>query len=184
MRKKLILILVCLFFVPGALSLAAEQTQGIYSFTLPDIDGNDVALADYKGRPLLIVNTASKCGYTPQYKSLQALYEKYRAKGLVVLGFPANNFKNQEPGTDTEIKDFCFLNYRVTFPMFAKISVAGNDINPLYKYLTNDPDFGWPITWNFNKFLIDKKGKIVARFGSEIDPLSPAVMEAVEGLLK
>jgi len=168
----------------GLAPVHANEALNIYTFTMQDIDGKEVSLADFKGRPLLIVNTASKCGYTPQYKSLESLYQKYQEQGLVVLGFPANNFKGQEPGTNEEIKNFCFLNYKVTFPMFAKISVTGDDIHPLYKYLTGDPQFGGPITWNFNKFFIDKEGKIVARFPSDVDPLAPEVVSQVETLLR
>jgi glutathione peroxidase len=126
-----------------------------------DIDGVEVKLKKYKGNVLLVVNTASQCGYTPQYESLEATYNKYKDKRFFVLGFPANNFGGQEPGTDVEIKEFCTSKYHVTFPMFAKISVKGTDQDPLYAYLTDlkiNPVYGGVITWNFNKFLIDRKG--------------------------
>lgn len=158
----------------------------IYDFTLKDIDGNDVNLGKYKGNVLLIVNTASRCGYTPQYEALQAIFERYRDRGFYVLGFPANNFMGQEPGTDKEIKEFCTLKYNVTFPMFSKISVTGSDQHPLYRFLTNkktNPEFGGDISWNFNKFLISRDGKIVARFGSKDKPDDPAVVAAIENAL-
>ncbi|MCA1640164.1 MAG: glutathione peroxidase [Acidobacteria bacterium] len=150
---------------------------------MKDIDGKDVNLKKYKGNVLLIVNTASKCGYTPQYEGLQVIYDKYKAKGFSVLGFPANNFGGQEPGTEKEIKEFCESKYKVTFPMFAKISVKGEDQDALYKFLTNketNPKFAGDITWNFNKFLVDRKGNIVARFSSKDTPVSEAVMSAIE----
>lgn len=159
------------------------NAASIYDFTIKDIDGNDVKLAKYKGNVVMIVNTASKCGYTPQYEGLEAIYKKYKDRGFVVLGFPANNFMGQEPGTEKEIKEFCTLKYNVTFPMFSKISVTGSDQHPLYGYLTNkktDPEFGGDISWNFNKFLISKDGKIVARWGSKDKPEDAAVTEAIE----
>jgi len=158
----------------------------VLDFKMRDIDGNDVKLDKYKGNVLLIVNTASKCGYTPQYEGLQSTYTKYKDKGFYVLGFPANNFGAQEPGTETEIKEFCTSKYHVTFPMFAKISVKGEDQDPLYKFLTDkttDPEFAGDITWNFNKFLVDRKGHVVARFSSKDTPESPAVTAAIEKYL-
>jgi len=158
----------------------------VLDFKMRDIDGKDVKLDKYKGNVLLIVNTASKCGYTPQYDGLQSIYTKYKDKGFYVLGFPANNFGEQEPGTETEIKEFCTSKYHVTFPMFAKISVKGEDQDPLYKFLTDkttDPEFAGDITWNFNKFLVDRKGKVVARFSSKDTPESPAVTAAIEKYL-
>ncbi len=152
----------------------------IYSFKVNDIDGKEVDLSQYKGKTVLIVNTASQCGYTKQYKPLQELYTAYKDKGLVVLGFPANNFRGQEPGTNEEIKSFCLLNYKVDFPMFSKISVLGDDIHPLYQYLTSDKIYGGPITWNFNKFLISKDGKILARYGSPVSPMAPELVAKVE----
>ena len=158
----------------------------VLDFKMRDIDGNEVKLDKYKGKVLLIVNTASKCGYTPQYEGLQSVYTKYKDKGFYVLGFPANNFGSQEPGTETEIKEFCTSKYHVTFPMFAKISVKGEDQHPLYKFLTDkatDPEFAGDITWNFNKFLVDRKGKVVARFSSKDTPESDAVTAAIEKYL-
>ena len=165
---------------------ASAMAASIYDFKMKDIDGKDVKLKQYKGNVLLVVNTASKCGYTPQYESLQATFDKYKGRGFYVLGFPANNFGGQEPGTAAEIKEFCTTKYKVTFPMFAKISVKGEDQDPLYAYLTNketNPEFGGDITWNFNKFLIDRKGKIVARFTSKDKPDGEAVTQAIEKYL-
>jgi glutathione peroxidase len=159
------------------------KERSVLDFKMKDIDGNDVKLKKYKGNVLLVVNTASKCGYTPQYEGLESIYAKYKDQGFYVLGFPANNFGGQEPGTDSEIKEFCSLKYKVTFPMFSKISVKGDDQDPLYKFLTSkesDPDFSGDITWNFNKFLIDRKGKVVARFSSKDTPQSDAVTQAIE----
>ncbi|MBX7053514.1 MAG: glutathione peroxidase [Pyrinomonadaceae bacterium] len=147
-----------------------------------NIDGENVKLDTYKGKVLLIVNVASKCGYTPQYEGLEALYQKNKDSGLVILGFPANNFMSQEPGTEAEIKEFCSTKYKVTFPMFAKISVKGEDQHPLYTFLTNkrsNPEFAGDISWNFNKFLVDRQGKVVARFGSKDTPEAEAITSAV-----
>ncbi|MBP6343607.1 MAG: glutathione peroxidase [Candidatus Omnitrophica bacterium] len=162
---------------------AGAQTQNVHSFSMADIDGKEVNLADYKGRALLIVNTASRCGYTKQYAGLEKLYETYKDKGLEVLAFPANNFMGQEPGTNDEIKKFCALKFNTSFPLFAKTSVKGDDINPLYKYLTGASPFQGDITWNFNKFLVDTDGKVVARFDSKTDPMAPEMTAAVENVL-
>ncbi|HTL71004.1 MAG TPA: glutathione peroxidase [Candidatus Eisenbacteria bacterium] len=159
------------------------QTEGVYSFKMRTIDGSERSLADYRGKALLIVNTASRCGFTPQYKSLEALYEKYRSRGFEVLGFPANNFMGQEPGSDSEIKEFCSLKFGVSFPMFSKISVKGKDIDPLYKYLTSEAGFNGAIQWNFNKFLVDPQGRVVARYGSTTDPLSKDLTQKLESVL-
>ncbi len=159
------------------------KEKSMYEFTMKNIDGQNVKLDTYKGKVVMIVNVASKCGYTPQYEGLQALYEKYGDQGFVILGFPANNFMGQEPGTEAEIKEFCSTKYHVTFPMFAKISVKGTDQHPLYTFLTNNesnPGFDGEITWNFNKFLTDRNGKIVARFGSKDAPESDVVKAAIE----
>ena len=158
-----------------------------YSFTMNDIDGKQVPLSQYQGKVLLIVNVASKCGFTKQYAGLQELYEKYKNQSFVILGFPANNFLGQEPGTDSEIKNFCTTKFNVTFPMFSKISVKGKNIHPLYQYLTSSQEngeFGNPIAWNFNKFLIDKNGKTIAYFPSKIDPLDHQITDAVEKALQ
>src|SRR3569832_1561679 len=148
--------------------------SSVYDFNLKNIDGQDFSLAKYKGKKVLIVNTASKCGYTPQYAELQKLADQYKDK-VVVVGFPANNFGQQEPGTATEIKSFCQKNYGVTFPLSEKVSVKGDDICPLFKYLTSapNPDFTGEIKWNFEKFLIDENGNLVHRFRSGGTPLSP-----------
>ena len=166
---------------------APPPQKSMYEFTMKDIDGKDAKLDAYKGKVVMIVNTASKCGLTPQYEGLQNLYDKYKDKGFVVLGFPANNFMGQEPGTEKEIKDFCNLKYNVTFPMFSKISVKGADQHPFYTFLTNEksnPGFEGDITWNFEKFLADKNGKIIARFSPKTTPDSPEVVAAIEKALK
>ena len=165
---------------------AASSPKSVYDFQMKDIDGKDVKLEKYKGNVLLVVNTASKCGYTPQYEGLQSTFDKYKGQGFYVLGFPANNFGGQEPGTEAEIKEFCTTKFKVTFPMFAKISVKGEDQDPLYTYLTGketNPEFAGEITWNFNKFLIDRNGKIVASFTSKDTPEGEAVTQAIEKYL-
>ena len=156
------------------------NAANVYDFKVQTIDGQEKSLADFKGQAILIVNTASKCGYTPQYKSLESLYEKYKDKGLTVLGFPANNFMFQEPGTNAEIKNFCFLNYKVSFPMFSKISVSGPDMAPLYKYLTAESGRNGPIKWNFTKFLVASDGNVIARYEPKTDPLNPEVVAKIE----
>ena len=162
--------------------VAMAQTD-IYSFRMKTIDGQNKALADYKGKVLLVVNTASNCGFTPQYEGLEELYGKYKARGFEVLGFPANNFKGQEPGTDAQIKEFCSLKFHVSFPMFSKISVKGKDIDPLYQYLTTSAGFNGDIGWNFNKFLIGRDGRVLARFDSKVKPLSPELVAKIEAAL-
>jgi len=169
----------------GGANNMAEKS--VLDFTLKNIDGKEAKLSDYRGKVLLLVNVASQCGYTPQYEGLQAIYAKYRDQGLVVIGFPANNFGGQEPGTNEEIKQFCTAKYKVSFPMFAKISVKGADIHPLYKFLTSketNPEFGGDITWNFNKFLVDRSGKVIARFETKEKPEGEKVTQAVENALK
>ncbi len=164
----------------------STNVKSIYDFIVNDIDGKEIKLEQFKGKAMVIVNVASKCGYTPQYEGLQEIYEKYKDEGLVVLGFPANNFRNQEPGSNEEIKQFCRVNYGVTFPMFEKISIKGDDIAPLYKYLTSqetNPEFHGEITWNFNKFVIDRNGNIVNRFESNVEPESKQFIEAIESAL-
>jgi glutathione peroxidase len=169
----------------AAVSMFAANN--IYDFTLDSITGQPVPLAQYKGKVVMLVNVASKCGYTPQYKGLEAVYKKYEAKGLVILGFPANNFMSQEPGTNAEIQSFCSRTYNVTFPMFSKISVKGSDQAPLYQYLTDkkaNPTTGGDIGWNFTKFVVDRNGNIVARFDSKVEPESPEVTKALEAALQ
>lgn len=162
---------------------AEAQEKNVYTFSAKTITGEQKSLADYRGKALLIVNTASKCGFTPQYKSLEALYRKYKDRGLEVLAFPANNFMGQEPGTNEEIKNFCSLKYKTTFPLFSKISVKGKDMDPLYKYLTSESGFNGDIGWNFNKFLVNPDGNVVARFGSTEDPLSSKITNQLEKIL-
>jgi glutathione peroxidase len=173
----------------GALLIMAGSlfaASGIYSFTLNSIDGKPAPLANYKGKVVLVVNVASQCGYTPQYSALEATYEKYKKQGFVILGFPANNFGAQEPGTNEEIKTFCTRKYSVTFPMYSKISVKGADQAPLYAYLTKDtgPGLIGDIKWNFTKFLIDRNGKVVQRFEPAVTPDSKEVVSAIEKQLK
>ena len=162
------------------------MSQSLYDFTMNDIDGKPVPLKEYAGKTVLVVNVASKCGFTPQYKGLEELYGRYKDRGLVVLGFPANNFFFQEPGTDAEIKQFCSLKYNVTFPMFSKISVKGRGMAPLYKWLTaqkTGPEGPGGISWNFNKFLVNRSGQAVYRYGSKTEPLADELVLAVETLL-
>ncbi|MBK9216158.1 MAG: glutathione peroxidase [Chloracidobacterium sp.] len=194
MLKAIIVILIVLGLAVAALAyrygfiLNPTPTEpppqrSVYEFTMKDIDGNDVRLDTYRGKVVMIVNVASKCGYTPQYEGLENIYKKYKDRGFVVLGFPANNFLGQEPGSDADIKDFCRLTYGVSFPMFSKISVTGSDQHPLYTLLTSkrsDPEFGGDITWNFNKFLLDRNGKVVARFATKELPESETVAAAIE----
>ena len=167
-----------------ATALSAVAADSIYDIPLKDIDGKDATLAPYKGQVMLIVNVASKCGFTPQYTGLEAIYKKYSFQGLVVCGFPCNQFLSQEPGTAAEIKDFCTSKYNVTFPMFDKLDVNGDKRHPLYTALagTNSP-FAGNIKWNFTKFLIGRDGKILKRFGSSTKPDSEEVTKAIEAAL-
>lgn len=161
------------------------MTEMIYDFHPNNIEGKAISLDQYKGNALLIVNTASECGFTPQYEGLQALYEKYNDEGLEILGFPANNFGGQEPGSDQEIKQFCTTNYSVTFPMFSKVDVKGKNKDPLFNYLTSadNPDFTGDIKWNFEKFLISPTGTLQRRFRSKVEPEGEAMTNAVEEAL-
>uniref|UniRef100_A0A832I2N6 Glutathione peroxidase n=1 Tax=Eiseniibacteriota bacterium TaxID=2212470 RepID=A0A832I2N6_UNCEI len=147
------------------------------------MDGGRKRLADYRGRTLLIVNTASRCGFTKQYASLETLYQRYRARGFEVLAFPANDFMNQEPGTDAEIQSFCSTEYGTTFPLFSKISVKGGAMAPLYRHLTRESAFKGDVEWNFTKFLVGPDGKVVACYGPRVDPLSKDVTDRIEALL-
>jgi glutathione peroxidase len=160
-----------------------EQQPKLYSFTMKTIDGKDKPLSDYKGKVLLIVNVASKCGNTPQYKGLESIYKKYKDRGFIILGFPANNFLWQEPGTNEEIKKFCTLNYGVTFDMFSKISVKGSDQDPLYQYLTEESPVPGAVTWNFQKYLVDREGNIVEKFTPKTKPEEKEVIDKIEQLL-
>ncbi len=163
------------------LSLKDSLAMNIHDITVKDINGNDVSLAAYKGKVLLIVNVASFCGYTKQYKGLQELYSSYKDKGFEILAFPCNDFGSQEPGTNEEIKEFCSTKYNVTFPLFDKITVKGENISPLYAKLIDNPATGKSdIRWNFEKFLISKEGNIVARFRSAVEPLSDELLSALK----
>ncbi len=162
------------------------MSKSIYDFSAKTITGQTKALADYRGSALLIVNVASRCGLTPQYAGLEKLHEQYASKGLKVLGFPANEFGAQEPGTDGEIAQFCSTTYDVKFDMFSKVKVKGPGIDPLFDYLTSaatDPTFAGEIKWNFNKFLIGKDGTVLARFEPPVDPMSADVTQAIEKAL-
>lgn len=166
------------------MAFAAEKS--IYDFTLTSIEGQPTPLSAYKGKVVMVVNVASRCGYTPQYSALESIYEKYKDRGFLVVGVPANNFGGQEPGTNTEIKTFCTRKYNVQFPMMSKVSVKGADQTPLYQYLTNsslNPKTGGEIQWNFTKFLVDRKGNIVARFEPDVTPDSPQVASAIDKAL-
>jgi len=173
MKKQLWLLSLVLLLAPSLFSKnpvkLKNKTMSVYNFTVENSKGENVNLSDFKGKTLLIVNVASKCGFTKQYTPLEALYAKYKDKGFVILGFPCNQFLGQEPGSNEEIQRFCKLNYGVTFPVFGKINVNGKEANPLYKFLKEQTD-GKRISWNFNKFLIDKNGKIIKRYASG-DPL-------------
>lgn len=157
------------------------DTAKIYSIPVKTIDGKETTLAQYQGKALLVVNVASRCGFTPQYEGLETLYKKYKGQGLEILGFPANNFMFQEPGNEEEIKKFCSLKYNVTFPMFSKIDVKGKEIHPLYQYLTEETKEN--VSWNFNKFLVAPDGRVIAHFGSKTEPLSPELVSKVESVL-
>ena len=167
-------------------AMTAFAASSIYDFTMNALNGTPTPLAGFKGKVILVVNVASQCGYTPQYEGLQALYAKYKDQGFVITGFPANNFGEQEPGTNEEIGAFCKSKYGVTFPMFSKISVLGGDKAPLYQFLTgkeSDPKFAGEIKWNFTKFLFDRNGNPVARFDPATKPDSPEVIAAIESAL-
>lgn len=175
------------FLIASPLAVVNAAEKSIYDFSMKSIDGDSISLSAYRGKVLLLVNVASRCGFTPQYEGLEALYRKYRDQGFEILGFPANNFLGQEPGTDSEIKKFCTANYGVTFPMFSKISVKGSDQHPLYRYLTSNeanPSTGGEVKWNFQKYLVGRDGKVLAKFFSRVTPLSDELTGAVESALK
>ena len=181
MRKLFLMLSLCIIA-----AIAAAQAHSIYDFTMKSIDGQQVSLKDYSGKVVMLVNVASKCGFTPQYAGLEKLYEKYKDRGFVIVGVPANNFAQQEPGTNEEIKKFCSNKYNVTFPMMAKVSVLGDDETPLYRFLTDksaNPQVGGDIKWNFTKFLFDRNGQPVARFEPATTPDSPEVQSAIESAL-
>jgi len=182
---------IALALVMGTIAIAADKEKVKVSspleFKVKDIDGKELDLASLKGKVVLMVNVASRCGYTPQYEGLQALYDQYGKEGLVVLGVPANEFGKQEPGTDAEIKEFCTANYKVTFPMLAKIVVKGKEQHPLYQYLTSketNPKFAGDIGWNFEKFLINRKGEVVGRYKSSVGPDNKELTATIEKELK
>jgi glutathione peroxidase len=166
-------------FLIMTLTLFADPT--LYDFTVTSIDGKPFDFSQYKGKKILIVNTASECGYTYQYENLEKLYEKYKDK-LVLIAFPANNFGQQEPGTNEQIKEFCTTTYNIRFPIMSKVSVKGDDIAPLFKWLTTtpNPDFTGDIKWNFEKFLIDENGKLIHRFRHKVEPMSEEIIKAIE----
>jgi glutathione peroxidase len=168
------------------MAASAYAASNIYDFTLPLLDGKEAPLANYKGKVVLVVNVASRCGFTPQYSALESIYEKYKDRGFVIIGFPANNFAGQEPGTNEEIAKFCSSKYNVQFPIYGKISVKGDDQAPLYSYLTKEanPAVAGDIKWNFTKFLVDRNGNVVQRFEPATTPDSPQVIAAIEKLLK
>ncbi len=177
-------LLLMLMLIGGTQMLTAKT---IYDFELKKINGSELKLEDFRGKVLLLVNTASKCGFTKQYDGLQELYMKYGEQGLVVIGFPANNFLKQEPGSNDEIESFCRLNFGVTFPLTEKISVRGKNIHPLYKYLTEketDPEFHGKISWNFTKFLISREGRVIDRFAPATTPQDDKVIAAIEEALQ
>lgn len=183
--------LIAFMMMSGTITAPARSAPpapaSVHEFTMKDINGRDVPLAHYKGKVMLIVNVASRCGYTPQYADLEQLHRTYRDRGLAILGFPANNFGSQEPGTDAEIKTFCTTTYDVTFDMFSKISVKGKDQHPLYAWLTaggGDKDLAGSVKWNFTKYLVDRNGRVIAKFGSGVKPMSEELVKAVEDALK
>jgi glutathione peroxidase len=170
----------------GAGEKATNKVPAVLKFKMTGIDGKQIDLTKYQGKVILFVNVASECGYTPQYKGLQALHAKYAKDGLVVLGFPCNDFGNQEPGDNAKIKEFCSKTYKVEFDLFAKIAILGNEPAPLYKYLTSketNPKHAGPVRWNFEKFLIGRDGAIIARFASDVDPESDEVQKALQAEL-
>ncbi len=180
--KKLIAFI---FMASSALLVFPQgsEKKSIYDITVKSIDGKDFSLNQLKGKKVMIVNTASKCGFTPQYEQLQALYKEYGGDKFIIIGFPANNFMAQEPGTNEEIKEFCTSKYSVTFPMMAKISVKGGDIHPLYKWLTNknlNGKMDSDVKWNFQKYLIDEKGNLVSVIPSKESPLSEQVIKFIK----
>jgi len=160
-----------------------DTPSSIFDFTMTDIDGNTVALSQFKGKVIMVVNTASFCGNTPQYDGLQTLYEQYRDQGFTILAFPANDFGKQEPGTNKEIAEFCYTKYALEFPLFSKITVLGENKHPLYQYLTEETPFRGEIKWNFQKFLIDRSGQVIARYRPGMKPLTPQIVEGIESAL-
>jgi glutathione peroxidase len=162
---------------------ATAKQDNIYDFSMKNIDGKDVPLSKFKGKVLLVVNVASKCGNTPQYAGLESLYKEKKSQGFAILGFPANQFGQQEPGTNAEIKEFCKATYNVNFPMFAKIVVKGDGIDPLYTWLIANASYHDDIEWNFGKFLIGRDGKVIARFNPKVKPDDPQITDALNKAL-
>jgi glutathione peroxidase len=183
MKTGLTIILGFVLFAAMA-ATAEEKTQTLHSFTMKTIDGAERSLASYKGKVVLVVNTASECGFTPQYAGLEQLYQKYKDKGFAIAAFPANDFGAQEPGTDEQIKTFCTAKYKTTFDLYSKITVKGPGMHPLYKFLTSRPGMSGDIKWNFNKFLVDADGTVVARYDSKVVPLAPELIAKLEPLLR
>jgi len=172
-----------LLFWASPAAAESRMPESVHDFTMTTIDGEERPLSVYSGKALLVVNVASKCGFTPQYASLQKLYSNYKDRGFEILAFPSNDFMGQEPGSDAEIKEFCSMNYGATFPLFAKIKVKGKGAHPFYKFLTEGSGHDGPIGWNFNKFLIAPDGKVVARYGATTDPLSTELVSKLESVL-
>lgn len=162
---------------------AGTPIAPLYGFHLPDIYGHSVDLKTFKGKVLLIVNTASMCGNTPQYADLQEMYERYQERGFEILAFPANDFGKQEPGTNQEIKGFCYTKYSISFPLFSKISVVGKEKHPLYQYLTEQSPFPGRVTWNFQKYLVDRSGNVIGKYDPGMNPLSSTILSDVEKAL-
>lgn len=165
------------------ISISLFAQSDFHKFVVKDINGIDYPFNQLKGKKVLVVNTASKCGFTPQYKGLQELFEEYEDRGFIIIGFPANNFAKQEPGSDLEIKEFCTKNYGVSFPMMSKISVKGDDIHPLYKWLTSKELNGKEnskVHWNFQKYLIDEDGQLLAHFSSKTKPMNPKILKMLD----
>jgi len=193
MPMKKILAICAMFFLVINSQTAKSQSsdtgktsmseKSVLDFTMTTIDGKPQPLSSYKGKVLMIVNTASKCGFTPQYETLEKLYETYKDSGFRILAFPANNFGKQEPGTNSEIKDFCSTQFHTTFDLFEKISVKGDDQHPLYRYITKNSPYQGDIKWNFQKYLVDRNGNIVAKYLSAVDPMSKEVRSEVEKLI-
>lgn len=177
--KTILIISTMIFF-----SLSATTQQSFYDFTVKDIAGKDYSMENLKGKKVLVVNTASKCGLTPQYEDLEKLYNEYKTSGFVIIGFPANNFMNQEPGTNEEIAEFCEKNYGVSFPMMSKISVKGDDMHPLYQWLTSKEKNGKmdsKVSWNFQKYLINEKGELVGMVKPKKKPYSEEILAFIKG---
>jgi glutathione peroxidase len=181
MKKSIFLVVVTLFMT---IFMEAQTKQSIHQFKVKDLNGKTFDFAKLKGKKILVVNTASKCGYTPQYEQLEAIYEKYKNENFVIVGFPANNFGSQEPGTDAEIATFCKLNYGVTFPMMSKISVKGSNMNEVYQFLTQKSKNGLKdsnVEWNFQKYLLNEKGELEQVYPSGVKPTDAKIVDWIKG---